>query len=168
MHHPSKYEKAISSGAIGLLYAAKNKEFPGAGENLFTIRRLSKDTKFDGDCWKKMSSNPLKPHSIPYFYDSFREDSGDWHIVLEFMSKSLKNFLDRNQNQKTMSVTQIYGVYKNIVNCLAFLQSIQISHTGLSTENIYMNSGSEQVFVLDFVKENDFENHSSCLAKFLK
>ena len=72
-------KEAISSGAIGMLYDSKNPDSPE--EPLFTIRVHSSNQKirFDLDFWEKISSNPLKPCSIPNFYGSFLDDSGDLH-----------------------------------------------------------------------------------------
>ena len=159
MKNHKYYKRQTSSGAIGMLYASKNPEFPE--EPLYTIRIHSHNQikKFDLDPWKKISSNSFKPNSIPNFYGSFMNDFGDVYILYDYIPNNLMNFLEENQNKTRISLPQILVFYKSIVNTLAFLQSIQISHIGLSLENVFLNKSSNRVFLMDFVKENEFENN---------
>ena len=161
------FNDAISSGVIGMLYAAKNPKYPDEPLYSIHLHPHKKEIKFDLDFWNEVTLNYLKPCSIPNFYGAFREDSGDLHTLFDYLPTNLKSFIKENQNQnKTISLDIICRFSKNLMNTLAFLQSKKISHIGLLAENILMNQNSSLVYVMDFVKEGEFKN-CSVLAKFL-
>lgn len=164
MKNPKKFEGTLSSGAIGMLHASKNHQYPD--EHLYSIYIHPHNGEIN-DFWNEIFSNPQKPCSIPNFYGSFREDSGALHAVFDYIPNDLKSYIKENQNQnKRISRSKLYEFSKNLVNTLAFLQSKKITHIGLRSENIWMNLNSNLVYVIDFVKEDEFKN-CSCLARFL-
>ena len=161
------FNDAISSGVIGMLYAAKNPEYPDEPLYSIHLHPYRNEIKFDLDFWNEMTLNHLKPCSIPNFYGAFREDSGDLHTLFDYLPTNLKSFIKENQNQnKQICLDIVYRFSKNLTNTLAFLQSKKMSHIALLSENILMNQNSSLVYVMDFVKEGEFKN-CSVLAKFL-
>ena len=164
MKNRKYYKEQISSGAIGVLYSFINPDFPQ--EPLYTIR-IHPHNQINIDLWKTISSHTLKPISIPNFYGSFIDDLGDVYTLYDYLPNNLMTFFEERQINKRISLSQIHGFYKNIVNALAFLQDLQISHVGLSLENVFLNLSSTRAFLMDFVKENEFENNFF-FSNFLK
>lgn len=167
MKNHKKHPGTLSSGGIGILYASKNPEYPE--EPLYSIRVLSHNKKsqfFDSEFWRELSSNPFKPTSIPNYYGSFIEDSGDIYILCDYNPKSITTFIEENLNIRQIPILQIHCFYENLVKALAFLQSYQITHEGLTTENIFVNNNNTcHVDITNFNKEKEFEN-SSLIAQF--
>jgi len=150
-----------SSGVIGLLYAAKDPHDPKQPLFGIKVRTLKHEQKI----WKKISKFPLELSSIPNFYGSFKEDSFCKkedncfvHMVFDPFTKSLKTLIEENIQHRTIPFGKIEYYFKNIVNSLAFLENEKISHQGLLLENIWLNHDLRNVYLIDFVKEVEFEN----------
>ena len=115
--------------------------------------------------WESLE-NSRKPLIIPKFYGLFLENSSIYHLCFDYFPYSLRNLLESQKSQSLpLSLDKILDFAEKLINGLAFLQSLEIYHSELLPETIFLDESLEKLYILDIsqshLQEIKVNNYSS-------
>ena len=104
----------------------------------------------------KIQSQPQKPKSIPEFHGHYissikKYKSSDYCLTMDYFPTTLRALIKQYQtdNSLLLPFQQLLDIFKDLMNGITFLQTLNISHRDLKPENMMLDD-ENKVKIVDF------------------
>ena len=163
-------EKFISSGSFGTVHSALNKatkdKVYAVKTMTFQSQKSQEEIEREIHLWKTLQLQQ-KPKAIPNFYGSHKENVGMggviYHMIFDYFPKSVKSLIEElksNKSQEPLPLKQLISYSNNLINALAFMQSMKLCHRDLKPDNLLLDEMSKQIYLINFSESKKIVEYS--------
>jgi len=152
-------QQHISSGTFGTVHKVQNKS---TNDKQYAVKTMTfqsgknqAEILKEIEIWQSLQSLQ-KPNSLPNFYGSFNENLGltgtSFHLVFDYHPKSLNNIIEDLKKKKIPNpfpFQKLHSYAHNLINTLAYLQSMKICHRDLKPANLLLDESENQIYLID-------------------
>ena len=124
------------------------------------------------EIWEKLNNITEKPQTIPKFHGYQKEvlkmQNCQYYLFFDFFPYNLKDLIDEHKRKKMLiPFEKIKFFYDNLINTLAFLETLQICHRDLKPSNLLLDENYEQIYLIDFGISKDLITNANIESKAL-
>ena len=80
------------------------------------------------------------------------KENEKYHMIFDIRVKTIKEFMaDLGPSNKVFEFCKLTQLFDNLVNTLAFLQTLKICPQNLNDDNLYIDPDTNQIYMIDLV-----------------
>ena len=145
----------LQSSSTTHLQTFRTAKHKSIGEKIFIIKTLHQTKArllrppIEIKIWENLNLLDKKPQGIPPV-QIHKENKSFYHMIFDIPFNNITQFAaDLNKSKQKLLFCRLTQIFDNLINTMAFLQTLNICHQGINNDNIYIDAKTNQIYMID-------------------